>query len=473
MTTEEKKGETTTILDYFYDDPAQTTLHGKLVIPPMPKDSPDFTVVGWLNKPDVKPGTPAYQAAQVWGAIASTLSYVGFLKTPSYITQWSSVFNLVAIPRAGNQLNAYYDRSSLRFFCGKDPQTNTVIYTCDAVGIVAHELGHAILDSLRPDLWNTAVLEIFAFHEAFGDILAIASVLQHDVVIDLMVKETTSKPGEIPDLWQSNVASRLAEQLGHAIYYESKTVIGAERYLRNAYNTFAYVDPLKLPLGSSEKDLTQEPHNFGRVFSGAWYEAFCRVFAAEYVEDNPPQIYGAIRKARDTMMRALLDASIKARSELHFLPAIASEMVKILEGQKQLKEADIVKSVFKKRALWLPRFEVHPVEPVAAVVSTSAIDPSASAFHMKLTVGATNHMASQILEVQLPKFVAVHTGQNARTLVGQSVANFMNYVTTEKLLGDEGENNMFGISSDNKLVRNYICSSFHAMPQLSHIFKQT
>ncbi len=188
------------ILDYYYDDPGEIALHGPLIIPPFPKNTPDFTVVGWTNTPAVLPNTPAYRSAQVYGAVATTLAYIMNLKSETpYITAWSETYNLVAIPLAGNQLNAYYDRSSLRFFWGQDPKTKVTIYACDAVGIVAHELGHAILDAMRPDLWNTAVLEFFAFHEAFGDIMATASVLQHDEVINQMFKETTIGEG-IPDL---------------------------------------------------------------------------------------------------------------------------------------------------------------------------------------------------------------------------------------------------------------------------------
>lgn len=452
----------TLVLDYYYDDPYETELHGLLTVPAFPLKTPEFTVVGWKGLPNVLSGTPAYQAAQVWGAIATTLAYVMNLKSDSpYIKEWSSTYNLVAIPRAGNQLNAYYDRSSLRFFWGKDPKTNISIYTCDAVGIVAHELGHAILDAIRPDLWNTAVLEFFAFHESFGDILAIASVLQHDVVIEKMLKETTNAPETTPDLWQSNIASRLARQLGHAIYYSSKMVIGSEQYLRNAFNDFKYIDPLKLTLGVSETSLTQEPHNFSRIFTGAWYECFCEIFKLKYDKSKKVII---VKETLDFMMKLLLDAILIAPSQLQFLPTVAITMINILEKNNKLKELEIIKKVFKRRNLFI---ENKDTVDIIKIISTAKIDPSSAEYYIKANLGATIVNKAQVIQVELPKTIAIKNGEDIHNLLNMSVMSFLNYVTDQHLLGEESDNNMFAITEEGKLMRNYICSSFKAMPQMS------
>lgn len=450
----------TLVLDYYYDDPSEDLLHGPLVIPPFPKGMPDFTVVGWKDIPDVAAGTPAYQAAQVYGAVATTLAYVMNL-VPPYFKDWSSTSNLVAIPRAGNQLNAYYDRSSLRFFWGKDPKTNKIVYTCDAVGIVAHELGHAILDAIRPDLWNTAILEFFAFHEAFGDILALASVLQHDAVIEQMLKETSIGSEGIPNLWQTNVVSRLARQLGHAIYYSSSMVIGAEKYLRNAFNEFKYIDPTTLAYGTGDDVLTQEPHNFSRIFSGAWYQCFCELFKADYTSHDPAAALIAVKNARDTMIRALLDAVMVATSTLRFLPTVATTMVHVLEKQNKMKEAEIVKSVMKSRNLF--NEDVLTLSPV----STASVDATVPPHQMKAQIGATVGRPPQIVRVDLPKWVGLRSGENVHDVLSKSVNNFISYVLEKGLVGDENDNNMFAVTSGGVLVRNFICSSFRGMPQMS------
>jgi hypothetical protein len=448
----------TTILDYYYDDPSETNLHGPLVIPPFPKDTPEFTVVGWKGLPDVVAGTTAYQSAQVWGAIATTLSYIMNLKLPPYLSSWSTTYNLVAIPRAGNQLNAYYDRSSLRFFYGKDPKTNRIIYTCDAVGIVSHELGHAILDAIRPDLWDAAAMEFFSFHEAFSDIIATATVLQHDVVIEQMIAETTTPPGKIPNLWQSSVVSRLARELGHAIYFSSNMTIGAEKYLRNMFNEFNYTDPTTLPLGVTDSILSQEPHNFSRVFSGAWYECFCELFKIDYIEHNPPAAIIAVKKARDTMIQVLFEAITIAPSQLQFFQAISTTILQIFEKKGQKKEIDIIKKIFEKRNLLMQ------LNVVTTTTTETIYSPPQ---YMKATIGASVFHASQEIKVELPRMIGLlHTEQDVKTVMTKAISGYLNYVSSQSLLGDEGDNAMF-IINEGKLKRNYICSSFRGLPQMS------
>jgi len=44
--------------------------------------------------------------------------------------------------------------------------------------VVCHELGHALLDSFKPQLFDAASMEVAAFHESFGDMSALLSALQ-------------------------------------------------------------------------------------------------------------------------------------------------------------------------------------------------------------------------------------------------------------------------------------------------------
>lgn len=71
----------------------------------------------------------------------------------------------------GEDLNAYYDRVGLRFFHGSAGKKT--VYSGESPDVVCHEMGHAILDSIRPELWDAASAEIAAFHESFGDMSAI------------------------------------------------------------------------------------------------------------------------------------------------------------------------------------------------------------------------------------------------------------------------------------------------------------
>jgi len=135
------------------------------------------------------------------------------LKSP--LQRWAATSSLSVIPAAGVEMNAYYDRRSLRFFYYNYRGKNT--YFADSSDIVTHELGHAVLDSMRPDFWSVQALEIWSFHEAFSDIVAMFNLMNYDAVIEKVLKETGG------DLRLSNSASRLAEEVGELIRAVTKT----------------------------------------------------------------------------------------------------------------------------------------------------------------------------------------------------------------------------------------------------------
>ena len=115
---------------------------------------------------------------------------------------------------------------------------------------MAHELGHAILDAMRPDFWSVQALEIWSFHEAFADITAILSLMQHDEILDRALYETKG------DLSKPNVISRLAEEMGDIIYEITRGRGGMKPgALRNATNKFRYIHPSKLPKNAPNNKL--------------------------------------------------------------------------------------------------------------------------------------------------------------------------------------------------------------------------
>ena len=71
--------------------------------------------------------------------------------------------------------------------------------------IVCHEMGHAILDAIKPQLWGAASHEAAAFHESFGDMSAILSALQLQSLRSAILRDTGGH------LYQSSRLSRLAE----------------------------------------------------------------------------------------------------------------------------------------------------------------------------------------------------------------------------------------------------------------------
>src|SRR5262245_7893631 len=177
----------------------------------------------------------------------------------------------------GTDLNAYYDRVGLRFFEGS--AGGRTVYSGESPDIVCHELGHAVLDSLKPQLWNAASIEVAAFHESFGDISALLCGLQLKSLREGVLAET----GGV--IYRASRLSRLAEQLGWAIRQSVPSAVDPD-CLRNAVNTFFYRDPDTLPTQAPASALSSEPHSFSRVFTSAFFEGLAGMFTAQAAHDE-------------------------------------------------------------------------------------------------------------------------------------------------------------------------------------------
>lgn len=182
-------------------------------------------------------------------------------------TTWSSANPMpVQLVSPGADLNAFYARAvGLKFFRGV--VRNQEIFSGESPDIVLHELGHAVLDALKPQLFHVANTEADAFHEAFGDMSAILCCLQLKSMRTKVLVETSGK------LNVNSRLSRVAEQLGWAIRQRRPSAVDHDS-LRNAANSFKYVRPDLLDTGP----LTAESHSFSRVFTGAFLDALGEMF---------------------------------------------------------------------------------------------------------------------------------------------------------------------------------------------------
>lgn len=257
-----------------------------------------------------------------------------FLSSP--LKKWAACDVLNIDPVAGPDLNAYYDRKSVKLFYYNFNNKN--IYFSDSADVITHELGHAFLDAMRPDFWSVQSLEIWSFHEAFSDILAVFSLMNHDSALEKALNETNC------NLLSSNCISRLAEEVGILI----RNITRDESYLPNclrdpAIEKFYYVDPLKLPADTKNNKLAAECHSFGRVFSNAWYNIFVRIF--DFHVSNGEDKMSAIRKARDVSFSSLMQAIPVSPRVSNYYSAIANCMVSTAAAKKK-EYGDIVKNVF-------------------------------------------------------------------------------------------------------------------------------
>src|SRR5688572_13556214 len=131
----------------------------------------DFDFNGAVAETTYNVGTPEFLFWQC--REAALLSLATWEKIDGTLKAWStsSPERLTLTENAGVELNAGYTRVGLDFY---EFTTGTkTTFSGGSTDVVSHEAGHALLDVIRPDLWTTTFPETNAFHEAFGDCMAI------------------------------------------------------------------------------------------------------------------------------------------------------------------------------------------------------------------------------------------------------------------------------------------------------------
>ncbi|MFY9549520.1 MAG: hypothetical protein WAU32_00080, partial [Thermoanaerobaculia bacterium] len=220
---------------------------------------------------------------------------------------------LPAVPAAGTDLNAFYDRQALRFFRDVDRKTGRLVQAGDSPDVVTHEQGHAILDAARPDLWDAPHFEVAAFHEAFGDLAAILVALAEPALAESVFAETRGDPS------RSNLVSRLAEELGAAVRNRYGPDAALPRALRDAVNEFLYVDPATLPDEAPARALSAEPHSFCRVMTGGLWDVLVVLFHSS----SFPTPAASLGAAAASLSRHAVAAAETAPSGADFLGRVA------------------------------------------------------------------------------------------------------------------------------------------------------
>jgi hypothetical protein len=193
----------------------------------------------------------------------------------------------------GIDLNAFYDRHGLHFF--HETVKGITVFSGESPDVACHELGHAVLDALRPQLWDAMSGEVAAFHESFGDMSAMLSALQLQSVRAEVLTETSAH------IDRSSRLSRLAEQLGWAVRQSHPDEVNRD-CLRNASNSFFYTDPVNLPPSAPASSLSSEPHSFSRVFTGGFLNVLAGMFAAQPKHDQAA-LLDAARDAAAILVR--------------------------------------------------------------------------------------------------------------------------------------------------------------------------
>ncbi len=264
---------------------------------------------------------------------------------------------------------------------------------------MAHEIGHGLLDAIRPDLWDAAFLEAGAFHEAFGDCVAVVTAL-HDRETRVKLLAATKT------LRKRNFVESTAENLSQGIRALAPSHNAAEP--RHAFNKFRFQIPETLPLNGGPGELINEVHSFGMLFSGCFYDVIAGIFASRSAKSEA-SLLAAVRTAGSLLVAGASTAVITPR----FFQSVGRAMVLADDQMNGGANRDVIREAFKghdillgANALLAPTAVLSGVAPKlgrAASLGASARKDLAARLGVapgtKLTVGGTQLSGQQFAQV--------------------------------------------------------------------------
>lgn len=253
---------------------------------------------------------------------------------------WRTQGPLLIRPHAFEGANAYYDPGSpsLNFGYFNSPFVRTPVWVCLAHDVVAHELGHAILDNLRPLFLYSGNIDVGALHESFGDLNAMFSAFEHPAVVAELYKETNG------DMFSPNLISGLAEQFGVGVFGTGVP------YLRSAL-----LGPNYNPSGPSE------PHERSTIWTAAMYEILALLVQTEK-PGTEKEFLAAIGEATHWLKGMFFRALSYTAPTGVSMPMLARLMYEAdaLVFPKDSQFRELAKKVFEKRNLWNAKLSLTP-----------------------------------------------------------------------------------------------------------------
>jgi len=302
------------------------------------------------------PSTPEFRYWNAASALARGINFWGPLLPEG------TVFSTVQHPMRvqldeGVDFNAFYARDSgLNFFHGVvdkvDP--HVTVFSGESPDVVCHELGHAILDAVKPELFDAMSIEVGAFHEAFGDISSTLSALQLPSLRQFVLDQTGGK------LNTNSRLSQLARQLGWAIRVQINSTEVDNDCLRNTSNNFFYQVPAGLPPMAPATQLSSEVHSFSRVFSGAFLDVLAGMFhigPAGGSGDDSGKLDAASKDAGKLLIAGVRLATVVPR----FYSQVAAGMIQADQTLSGGRYTNVLSSSFVQRGILSPTAAVSLV----------------------------------------------------------------------------------------------------------------
>jgi hypothetical protein len=246
----------------------------------------------------------------------------------------------------------------LHFFHATDTKTGQTIWSSDSAEVVSHENGHAILDGLRPSYLGSFTPDAGAFHESFGDVMAIMVGLQDDNVVRKVVEQTGG------DLSKSNVVANLGEQIGVAMNDNAGSNVTGGDYTRTALNSFTWQDPSTLPDRGGPTELGSEVHSFSRLWTGAVYDVLRGIVDENRAKGMQP--FDALRAGGNELLKLYANLFKTAPQGSFTYRDMAKALVAADQQFDNGQHAALITKVFTDRKILEPGDTTNltlPVQP--------------------------------------------------------------------------------------------------------------
>jgi hypothetical protein len=177
-------------------------------------------------------------------------------------------------PHGLREANAYYNPEKRALLFGYFKAVGNVngvnfpggtVFTCLSPDIVAHEVTHAILESIHPRFNENTNRDVPAFHEAFADIIAL---LQRFMISELLEHQMTAARGRLDE---STLMGELATQFGNSLGHSAlRSAIGS---LNRETGKWERLRP-----NPEDYQAITEPHHRGAILVATFFDAFLRVY---------------------------------------------------------------------------------------------------------------------------------------------------------------------------------------------------
>ncbi|WP_353829253.1 hypothetical protein [Agromyces sp. SYSU T0242] len=184
--------------------------------------------------------------------------------------RWRGDERLRLVPHAFYGRNAYFDPDRRAVLFGyyraadSDTQANLphqLMFTCLSVDIIAHEVTHAIVHRMRPLFTIATNADVYAFHEAFADLVAL---FHHFLFREIVEDFVAASRSELSD---ASALLSLADEFGRST--------GRGGPLRSAVGSEP--DPAAF-------EATHEPHRRGAIFVAAVFDAYLATYKAQIAD---------------------------------------------------------------------------------------------------------------------------------------------------------------------------------------------